>query len=54
MQTLPEHDQEVTDGINSSTLAQSAALCADCNKWFPTRKMFWDNRNLCEGCKNAC
>lgn len=51
MQSLSEHDQQVTNGINSATLAQSAAQCADCLNWFPVRKMFWDNRNLCAECK---
>jgi len=50
MQTLPERDAEVTEN-NSSTLTNSAALCHICKKWYPTRYMFWDNGNICSGCK---
>jgi formylmethanofuran dehydrogenase subunit E len=35
---------------NSNTLTFSAAKCADCEKWFPTRYMFWNDRNLCKDC----
>jgi hypothetical protein len=53
MITLPEYDESVqSDNKNSSTLKFSCALCADCDRWYPTRHMYWDDKNLCKECKD--